>query len=136
MLIKGIPPIIIVLFIGPWSDNCGRKVLMILPVIGFILNYLWFLVNAIYFEELVAEYLMFEVVDYWLGGWTCFFLGIYSYITDVSTPHSRALRIGLLDRPVVAPSTSLLYTYLHIPDLTKTMARSFKILTENYRNNF
>ena len=97
MLIKGIPPIIIVLFIGPWSDNCGRKVLMILPVIGFILNYLWFLLNAIYFEELVAEYLMFEVVDYWLGGWTCFFLGTYSYISDSSSPDSRALRIGILD---------------------------------------
>ena len=97
MFIKGVPPIIFALFIGPWSDNHGRKVLIILPLVGFILNYLWFLINTIYYEELVVEYLMFEVIATWFGGWTCFFLGTYSYISDLSTSKSRALRIGILD---------------------------------------
>ena len=97
MFIKGVPPIIFVLFIGPWSDNCGRKVLILLPMIGLILNYIWFCINTIYYEELAVEYLMFEVIANWFGGWTCFFLGIYSYISDVSSPKSRAVRIGILD---------------------------------------
>ena len=97
MFIKGVPPIIFVLFVGPWSDNCGRKVLILLPMIGLILNYVWFCINTIYYEELTVEYLMFEVIANWFGGWTCFFLGIYSYISDVSSPKSRAVRIGILD---------------------------------------
>ena len=97
MFIKGVPPIIFVLFIGPWSDNCGRKVLILLPMVGLMLNYIWFCINTIYYEELTVEYLMFEVIANWFGGWTCFFLGLYSYISDVSSPKSRAVRIGTLD---------------------------------------
>ena len=97
MFIKGVPPIIFALFIGPWSDNRGRKVLILLPIIGFILNYICFCINTVYYEELTVEYLMFEVIANWFGGWTCFFLGIYSYISDVSSPKSRAVRIGILD---------------------------------------
>ena len=97
MFVKGVPPIIFALFIGPWSDNHGRKVLILLPLVGFILNYLWFFINTIYYEELTVEYLMFEVIATWFGGWTCFFLGTYSYISDLSTSKSRAVRIGILD---------------------------------------
>ena len=68
MFIKTIPPIIFALFIGPWSDKCGRKVLMILPMTGYIFFYLWMLINTIYFDELNAEYLMMEVFAYWPGG--------------------------------------------------------------------
>ena len=34
LFIKGVPPILFVLFIGPWSDRFGRKPLMIVPLIG------------------------------------------------------------------------------------------------------
>ena len=97
MFIKTIPPIIFALFIGPWSDKCGRKPLMILPMTGYIFFYLWMLINTIYFDELNAEYLMMEVFAYWPGGWMCMFLGFYSYASDMSTPETRAIRIGILD---------------------------------------
>ena len=72
---KGIPPIIFALFIGPWSDKFGRKFLIIFPLFGYVLYDLWFLVNVIYFDELVVEYLMLEIVQYWFGGFMCMFLG-------------------------------------------------------------
>ena len=96
MFIKTIPPIIFSLFIGPWSDKCGRKVLMILPMTGYIFFYIWMIICTIY-DELNAEYLMLEVFAYWPGGWMCMFLGYYSYISDISTPANRAIRIGILD---------------------------------------
>ena len=34
MFVKGIPPIIFALFVGPWSDKFGRKFLIIFPLIG------------------------------------------------------------------------------------------------------
>ena len=40
---------------------------------------------------------MLEVFAYWPGGWMCMFLGYYSYISDISTPANRAIRIGILD---------------------------------------
>ena len=34
LFIKGVPPIIFTLFIGPWSDRFGRKLLMVVPLTG------------------------------------------------------------------------------------------------------
>ena len=75
LFVKGIPPIIFALFIGPWSDKFGRKFLIIFPLFGYVLYDLWFLVNVIYYDELVVEYLMLEIVQYWFGGFMCMFLG-------------------------------------------------------------
>ena len=97
MFIKGVPPVIFALFIGPWSDKFGRKVLMILPMSGYVFFYLWMFINVIYYEEMVVEYLMLEVFAYWPGGWMCMFMGFYSYISDISSPRTRAIRIGILD---------------------------------------
>ncbi len=38
-ILNTIPGIIFSLFFGPWSDTNGRKLLMILPLFGFILSY-------------------------------------------------------------------------------------------------
>jgi len=97
LFVKGIPPIIFALFIGPWSDKFGRKFLIIFPLFGYVLYDLWFLVNVIYFDELVVEYLMLEIVQYWFGGFMCMFLGLYAYISDVSPEGSRTARIAIMD---------------------------------------
>lgn len=97
MFVKGVPPIIFALFIGPWSDKFGRRYLIILPLIGYIAYNIWFLVNVIYFDEMVVEYLMLEALQYWPGGFMCLFLGSYSLITDYSSKRTRTMRIALLD---------------------------------------
>ena len=47
LFIKGVPPILFTLFIGPWSDRFGRKLLMVLPMTGYIFYNAWFLANVI-----------------------------------------------------------------------------------------
>ena len=64
LFVKAIPPIIFALFIGPWSDKFGRRYLIILPLIGYIAYNIWFLLNVIYFDEMVVEYLMLEALQY------------------------------------------------------------------------
>ena len=75
MLVKGVPPIIFALFIGPWSDKFGRKFLIVFPLIGYVLYNAWFLINVIFFDFFVAEWLMLEVIQFWFGGFMCLFLG-------------------------------------------------------------
>lgn len=57
-LIKTIPSIVFVLFLGPWSDKNGRKPLMIIPIVGAILSTLVFVLND-YHRSWPAEYLLF-----------------------------------------------------------------------------
>ena len=97
LYIKGIPPIIFTLFIGPWSDRFGRKILMVLPLFGYLSYNLWFLINAIFFHQMGPEWLMLEIFQYWPGGYMCLFLGTYSYISDQSSKEYRTLRIGIVD---------------------------------------
>ena len=97
MLIKVMPPIILSLFVGPWSDKFGRRYLIILPLTGYISYNIWFLINVLYFDELVVEFLMLEVFQYLPGGYMCLFMGSYSLISDYSTKETRTMRIAIFD---------------------------------------
>ena len=97
MLAKSIPPIIFALFIGPWSDKFGRKFLIVFPLIGYVLYDVWFLINVIYFDFFSVDWLMLEFMQYWAGGYMCFFLGLYSYASDVSDESTRTVRIAVVD---------------------------------------
>ncbi len=97
MFVKGIPPIIFALYIGPWSDKFGRKFLIVFPLIGYVLYNAWFLINVIYFDTFYTEYLMLEFIQFWFGGFMCLFLGLYSYVSDISPEHTRTARIAVID---------------------------------------
>lgn len=97
MFVSSVPSIIFVLFVGPWSDRAGRKMLFLIPLVGFILNDVCLLLNSIFFDELPPEALMLEVLKDWFGGSSCIFLGVYSYIADVSTLKDRTARLALID---------------------------------------
>ena len=53
-LIDNIPSIIFVLFLIPWSDKHGRKLLMIVPIVAHIMQTLIYMANY-YAEHLPAE---------------------------------------------------------------------------------
>ena len=97
MFVKGIPPIIFALFVGPWSDKFGRKFLIMFPLLGYVGYNLWFLTNVLLYDKMYVEFLMLEVIQFWFGGYMCFFLGVYSYISDTSNEKTRTVRIALLD---------------------------------------
>ena len=97
LFLKGIPPIIFALFIGPWSDQFGRKMLMIVPLIGYMAYDVWFLINVIFYEQMSPEWLMMEVLQYWPGGFMCLFLGLYSFVADNSSTEFRTTRIAVVD---------------------------------------
>ena len=67
LLMQGILAAIFVLFIGPWSDRFGRKLLIITPILGFALNCIAYLLITIYFYETPSELMLLEVFQDILG---------------------------------------------------------------------
>lgn len=93
-------PCIFVIFIGSWSDRTHkRKPVLLLPIFGEFVRVLGLLVCVFYFYELPMEIagLVESVPGSLTGGWMIMFMGVFTYISDVTTVKMRTLRIGVLN---------------------------------------
>ncbi|XP_053980354.1 solute carrier family 46 member 3 [Hylaeus volcanicus] len=90
-------PTMLILFMGAWSDRTGlRKPCMLLPIVGEFLSSVSMLLCTYFFYEVPMEVTgVFEAL--WpslAGGWFTMFMGVFSYIADITSVESRTLRIG------------------------------------------
>ncbi|XP_076247991.1 putative peptidoglycan muropeptide transporter SLC46 isoform X2 [Calliopsis andreniformis] len=119
-LTSGLPTIMI-LFIGAWSDRTGlRKPCMLLPIIGEFISSVSMLLCTYFFYEVPMEVTgVFEAL--WpslTGGWFTMFMGVFSYIADITSVESRTLRIGAanvflsLGVPIGVAMSGILYLKL------------------------
>ena len=60
-ILKALPSLICILLAGPWSDVHGRKALIVFSTFGCVISNLIFTINAYFFYELKAEFLLLEV---------------------------------------------------------------------------
>jgi len=89
--LQAIPAILFALFAGAWSDVYGRRFLIILPLLGFLLlNMICLTLSAI--DGLTSEWLLLEAVQDLTGGFHVLMLGAFAQIVDVSTPKNRTSR--------------------------------------------
>ena len=95
--IQAVPAIVFIIFAGSWSDVHGRKTLIVLSCFGFVLSNLTYMLNAHFWYNLKVEYLLFECLQDCTGGLRCFFLGCYSYISDISDKRTHTRRFAFLD---------------------------------------
>lgn len=113
-------PAILILFMGAWSDRTGlRKPCMLLPIIGEFFSSVTLIGLTYWFYELPMETVVLEAL--WpalTGGWFTMFMGIFSYIADITSVESRTLRIGAanvflsLGVPIGMALSGILYTKL------------------------
>ncbi|XP_053685300.1 LOW QUALITY PROTEIN: solute carrier family 46 member 3-like [Sabethes cyaneus] len=92
-------PCLLILFWGSWSDRHGRrKPCILIPIIGEFATAIG-LILCTYFERLPMEVAavteaLFPALS---GGWFTMFMGVFSYIADVTTTEERTLRIGIVN---------------------------------------
>lgn len=93
-------PSFLIMFVGSWSDRWGmRKPCMMVPIIGEFCTVIGLMVSTYFFYELPMEVVGF-VEGFFpalTGGWFTMFMGIFSYIGDVTTVEDRTLRIGIVN---------------------------------------
>lgn len=93
-------PVFLILFVGGWSDKTGkRKALILMPIVGEFLTCIGFIVNTFFFYELPVEAAamteaIFPAIT---GGWFTMFVGIFSYIGDITTKDNRTFRVGIVN---------------------------------------
>lgn len=93
-------PCIIIMFLGAWSDRTGkRKICIMLPIYGEVLTSLNNLVNVYFFYEIPVQITVFleTLFPAITGGWVTMFLGVFSYISDITSEESRTFRVGLVN---------------------------------------
>ena len=62
-ILQALPSVIFTLFAGSWSDVHGRKPLIVASTLGYVFSNLVFMINAHFFYELKAEFLLLEVKE-------------------------------------------------------------------------
>ncbi|XP_052751300.1 proton-coupled folate transporter-like [Galleria mellonella] len=91
-------PCLLVIFMGAWSDRTGnRKLCILMPIFGELFANISNLISTILFSQISVEVTMFleAIFPAITGGWVMIFLGIFSYITDITTEESRTFRVGV-----------------------------------------
>lgn len=93
-------PVLLILFVGAWSDKTGRrKACILMPIVGEFMTCIGFIVNTYFFYELPVEVaaLTESIFPAITGGWFTNFIGVFSYIGDITTTEDRTYRVGIVN---------------------------------------
>ena len=96
ILSAAIPSLFMALFLGSWSDKVGRRVVIMLPVIGGLLDSACIIVTILTRAPL---YLLCvgSFANGVCGFFTTMILAVFAYIADVTDSKDRSLRLGILE---------------------------------------
>ncbi len=91
-LLMAVPGFLAAIFAGALSDKYGRKLLILIPSIGRLLGAIFGLINYTYLETLPLQFFYLENFYYILGGSSLFYMGQYSYGSDITAENDRVVR--------------------------------------------
>lgn len=117
--VENIAPLILVLFLGSYSDRHKlRKPFMLFPILGEFFAVAGCILCVIFMSQwpVEAQGVAQTVIPSFFGGPTMVYMAVFSYIADISTIEMRTLRIGvvqfvlLISAPIFQLFSGLLFS--------------------------
>ncbi|KAH1015142.1 hypothetical protein HUJ05_012917 [Dendroctonus ponderosae] len=117
--IQSVMPLILVLFLGSYSDrHQWRKPFLLLPLIGELFAVAGCIISVLLMDtwSLEVQGVVQTVVPSFFGGQTMLTMAVFAYIADVSTLEMRTLRVGIVQIvinacvPTVQSFSAVLFT--------------------------
>ena len=96
-ILMALPAVIFSLFVGAWSDANGRRAVLIIPFLGNILSFIVYIVSYHWFTQIPPWHLLWGSVAGLTGGYVCLNIGLYGYVSDVTTAENRTMRLSILN---------------------------------------
>ena len=73
------------------------RILLALPFAGYIASYLVYMLNYYFFYELGPNHLLWASLVGLTGAYQCLNMGLYGYVSDVTTAADRTMRLSVLN---------------------------------------
>ena len=101
---------------GALSDVFGRKPLMLIPLIGYLLGSLTSIINYAFIDTLPMEFFYLNRISSFFGGYAVYYLGVFSYASNVTNNSDRTYRMTRLDGMITLASMAgkLLSPYIYM----------------------
>lgn len=91
------PPVLLSLFIGSWSDKYGRKLPITVALIGIILDGFGSAICAYFTRSRVEYFFIPAVFTGFLGGFISVFTVLFSYASDITGSGKRTMKYAYLE---------------------------------------
>ena len=91
-----LPAMLTTFLYGSWSDRISRKLPIFLPLFGLLVGSCINMASAVFTMSPLWILLMASALQGMLGGMLTMLVSTMSYISDISTPESRTMRISIL----------------------------------------
>lgn len=88
--------LVVVPFLGSWSDQAGRRPVLIIPNLGLALQAVVCLL-VMYLKLPVGWFLLGRILSGILGDFNSILAGCFAYIADISDRRSRTFRVAILE---------------------------------------
>ncbi|XP_058980483.1 proton-coupled folate transporter isoform X2 [Musca domestica] len=123
-------PIILALFLGSFSDRRGRKLPLLMGLVGKFIYSVMIVVNA-RMKTWPVEYILYTATlpSALTGADVAIFASCFAYISDISTLKNRTLRVTILDVCYLSamPTGVALGSYLFYNHFNRSYANMFTL---------
>ncbi|XP_078682545.1 lysosomal proton-coupled steroid conjugate and bile acid symporter SLC46A3-like isoform X2 [Branchiostoma floridae x Branchiostoma belcheri] len=92
-----IPSVLVLFFLGSWTDRFGRKTAMVMPSVGALISATNLIIQSTYIYAALPYLFIGSIVAGLTGGYACVLMTTYTYITDITDNNTRTWRIGILE---------------------------------------
>lgn len=99
VLLTSVVPALVALFLGPWSDKFGRKPVIVIASLGYMITEVliaWISYMSSYYTLTPWLYVVASIPVAVSGGYSVFNAGIFSYMNDITNESNRTMRMGVL----------------------------------------